>query len=190
MREGIPSLQPFFHPSETTMIASEPISVADVRAYLSMEPDDTGDDPVLESAIVSCRDRLESFLPYYLANRDVRTSRDLCSWGLIQSDCTIPLKGPVLEVVEVLAENLGASVRLPPERWVLDGLTIHADVSGMLPPGPSPRITVRYTAGAHVTPSIRRALLTMVRSVYERRDEDPMTDEVYRMVMPEMELSI
>ncbi len=170
------------------MNASEPISVADVRSYLSMEPDDTGDDPVLTSAIESCRDRLESFLPYYLASRRVTASRDLCTWGLMPSDCTMTLKGPVLEIVSVRVESPMDSVTVPADRWWRDGLTVHADIGGLLQG--ATRMVTEYTSGSHVTPNVRRALLMMVKSVYERRDEDPLTDEVYRIVMPEMELSL
>lgn len=172
----------------TTAIA-EPIDLPDVRSYLSMVPDDTSEDPLLTDAIAFCRDRLESVLPYYLAEREVTVSKELCTWGLLP-DVSIPLKGPVLEVERVrITFRDGSDATAPAESWYVFGGKLHLALREALdlmeaevaPIG----VTVEYRAGSHCPPVVKNALLMMVRNRYERRDEDPLTDAVMSSIYPE-----
>ena len=172
----------------TTAIA-EPIDLPDVRSYLSMVPDDTSEDPILTDAIAFCRDRLESVLPYYLAEREVTVSRELCTWGLLQN-ISIPLKGPVLEVGRVrITFRDGTEETAPAESWYLFGGKLHLDIRmaiALMEAETSPiGVTVEYRAGSHCPPVVKNALLMMVRNRYERRDEDPLTDAVMSSVYSE-----
>ena len=173
-----------------TASIAEPIDLPDVRSYLSMVPDDTSEDPILTDAISFCRDRLESVLPYYLAEREVSVSKGLCSWGLLP-EVDIPLRGPVLEVLRVrVVLKGGAELDASPERWwCFDGV-IHVNVRGAVSdsdePGASPAgVTVDYRAGSHCPPVVKNALLMMIRNRYERRDEDPLTDAIMTSIYSE-----
>ena len=173
---------------------TEPIDLPDLRSYLSMEPQDTSEDAFLTDAISFCRDRLEAVLPYHLAERDVSITKKLCSWCLMPT-VDIGLKGPVLEVLDVtITLNDGTEAHCPDESWYVfsDELTLNLQRSlqdvctGTRPVG----VTVRYHAGSHMPPVVRNALLMMVRNRYERRDEDPLTDEIWSMVRPEARVNI
>lgn len=170
-------------------VTSEPIDLADVRSYLAMDDDDQTQDAILSECISFCRDRLEAVLPYYLAERDVSESRALCSWCLVP-EVDIPLRGPVLEIQEVrLTLRDSTEAVVPRDVWRLfDGvLTVSVRMAlrelriESTPIG----LTVDYRAGAHVPPVVKNALLTMVRSRYERRDEDPLTDGVMSSIYAE-----
>lgn len=175
---------------------AEPIDLADVRSYLAMDPDDQSEDPLLTDCIAFCRDRLESILPYRLAERELRESKDLCTWCLMP-DITMPLQGPVLEIytVDVVLRD-GTAVSAERGRWWIFDEVLHIDVRGIMddhrrdmgkdcPVPPPVGVTVDYRCGSHVPPVIKNALLMMVRSRYERRDEDPLTDAIRAMVYPE-----
>lgn len=168
---------------------AEPIDLPDVRSYLSMDSTDETVDALLTDAISFCRDRLESVLPYHLAEREMVVSQALCTWCL-PSTMTMELKGPVLSVDDVtLATREGVDVEVPASCWfTFDGrLTVglRASLSG-IDPRPVPiGITVRYRTGAHVPPLVKNALLMMVKNRYERRDEDPLTDAVMSSVYTE-----
>lgn len=176
------------------MTIIEPIDLPDLRSYLSMEPDDTSEDPFLTDAISFCRDRLESALPYYIAERDVSVSKSLCTWALMP-ETMIPLKGPVLEVLRVsVVLSDGSSLTCPDDSWFIFDGVLTLDLRKALaetdtdakPVG----VTVDYHAGSHVPPVVRNALLMMVRNRYERRDEDPMTDSIQSMIYPETRINI
>lgn len=159
---------------------AEPIDLTDVRAYLCMEPDDTAEDAALTEAISYCRDRLEAYLPYYLAEREVRVERPMRG---APHDLTMELTGPVLELhaVEVVLAD-GSRVRVPNQlRWCFADV-LHVDVAhalrGVRARAPPMGVSCEYRAGAHVPPIVKNALLMMVRNRYERRDEDPLTEAV------------
>lgn len=168
---------------------TEPIDLPDLRSYLSMEPQDTSEDAFLTDAITFCRDRLESVLPYYLAERDVEVSKRLCSWCLMPT-VDIELRGPVLEVMDVaIALCDGTEARCPDESWYFfDGrlaLDLQEGLRSVDTDARAVGVTVRYHAGSHMPPVVRNALLMMVRNRYERRDEDPLTDAVMASVYQE-----
>lgn len=171
---------------------TEPIDLTDLRAYLAMEPDDTSEDPLLTECIAFCRDRLESVLPYHIAEREVRTDKALCTWCLMP-DTVMDLKGPVLEILDVtITVRGGDEVMVPMDYWWAYGCELHVDVpgamSGITWDGDAPApigLTCVYVTGAHVPPVVKGALLMMCRSRYERRDEDPLTSDVMSMIYPE-----
>lgn len=175
-----------------TASIAEPIDLPDVRSYLSMVPDDTSEDPILTDAISFCRDRLESVLPYYLAEREVSVSKSLCTWGLLP-EVDMPLKGPVLEIMRVrVVLRGGIELDASPERWWCFQDVVHVNVRGVVMDR-DPEVTettpvgvvVDYRAGSHCPPVVKNALLMMVRNRYERRDEDPLTDAVMASVYQE-----
>lgn len=168
---------------------SEPIDLSDVRSYLAMDPEDVSEDPILTEAISFCRDRLESILPYYIAERDVRETRDLCSWCLMPEE-SMELRGPVLSVDKVSAVlSDGTAVDIPLEMWfVFNGRLTVCIRDALEELGTDLRpigIVCDYHAGAYVPPVVKNALLMMVRNRYERRDEDPLTEAVLTSVYPE-----
>ena len=168
---------------------AEPVDLADVRSYLAMEPDDETEDPLLSDCIAFCRDRLESVLPYWLAEREVTVHRRLCSWGLPQT-VSMELRGPVLGIERVsLAMRDRTSLEVPAKAWFEFDGELSVDLRCALcdlDPRPVPvGMTVEYRAGAHVPPLVKNALLMMIRNRYERRDEDPLTDAIMSMVYPE-----
>lgn len=168
---------------------SEPIDLPDVRSYLAMEDGDESQDALLTDAISFCRDRLESVLPYYLADREVTVKRSLCAWGL-PPHVNVELRGPVLSVDGItLATREGMDVTVPGRAWFeFEGnltIDIRAALDGIEPRPVPVGVTVRYHAGAHVPPVVKNALLMMVRNRYERRDEDPLTDAVMSSIYAE-----
>ena len=172
-----------------TTPTSEPIDLPDVRSYLAMDDDDQTQDAILSDAISFCRDRLESVLPYHLADREIELKKSLCAWCLTPS-VTMELKGPVLSVDEVtLTARDGTEVTVPSSCFIeFDGdltIDLRAAVDGIDPRPVPVGVTVRYHTGAHVPPVVKNALLMMVRNRYERRDEDPLTDAVMASVYQE-----
>lgn len=173
---------------------TEPIDLPDLRSYLSMEPDDTSEDPFLTDAISFCRDRLESILPYFLAERDVTASKELCSWCLMPL-VDIPLRGPVLEIQRVaVVMSDRTEMTCPDKSWYLFDGMFTLDLREALADADTDAkpvgVTVEYHAGSHVPPVVRNALLMMVRNRYERRDEDPLTEGIESMVYPETRINI
>lgn len=170
------------------MPAAEPIDLADVRSYLQMEPDDTSCDPILTDSIAYCRDRLEAVLPYSLAERDM-SATEAVGRGLLRSEMCMALRGPVLWVSAVTIRLRGGADAVAPEdSWYVFDDVLHldlrsalADVEDAVPVG----VVCEYRAGAHVPPVVKNALLMMVRNRYQRLDEDPLTDQIMRMIHSE-----
>lgn len=157
---------------------AEPLDLADVRSYLSMDSDDTSCDPILAEALAFCRDRLESVLPYYLAEREItRSIRISRSAGRF----SVLLKGPVVEIIQVSVVFPGYSEDVEPSGW----FCFEEELSIEDVPSDAVGVVVRYHAGAHVPPRVKNVLLMMVRNRYERRDEDPLTEAVMSAIYME-----
>lgn len=166
---------------------AEPIDLSDLRAELSMDLDDQSENPFLTSAIEICRDRLESILPYYLAERDVGRVYHIPDEGRTRHE--IVLKGPVLQVHEVLLRMRdGSAWAVPPECHPIVGNVMYVDISGA--PEAPVAIEVSYRAGAHIPPVVRGALMRMVRMYYADRVSDPLTDEIVKMVSGERRMVV
>lgn len=162
-------------------LAAEPIDLTDVRDFLALDRDDISESPILTSAIPACRSRLEGVLPYYLAEREVSATFD----DVRTRDLSVRLKGPVLSIERVSLWSKGHEHIISPEDYsLMPGNVLY--VGDIPEPG---SLTVTYRAGSYCPPVVRTALLMMVKSVYERRDEDPLSDEVRNMIYQEMRLN-
>lgn len=160
------------------MDSTIPLDLTDIRSYLNMRPDDESQDPILTEIAVACTDLLEQYVPFSLRETDrVETERGVCSPDPIR----IRLRGPALEV---------RTVKLN-QRDVTDDLDFFVcDEQGPEPTVIVPPFTgcgdvvVEYRSGIYCPSAIATALMMMVKAMYERREEDPLTEGVLAMIRP------
>lgn len=164
---------------------SYPLDLTDVRAYLNMSSDDTTQDEVLTEAIRTSADLLEPYLDFSIRDttRDVVCQAERTVDGVF---VRIPLT-PVISVDAVLEDNMFGTMELSPDDYLLkDGpdpiLVITAPING--------DVRIIYRTGIRCPPAVKTALLTIVRSLYERREEPPLSDTVMAMVAPYARVNI
>lgn len=149
----------------------EPITVAEVRTFIGLADEDTADDALLTMFITLARQRLEPYLPFYLASQTVRVP--------INAGDTV-IKGPVgrgWSVTDRDGHDITAScgLRMIAADWVLT----------------SPRDGwMTYLSGSVCPDSVRLALFTMVRNLCTDRAQDPLTDAVRAMCSAYIEVNV
>ena len=160
----------------------EPLDLEDVKSYLSIRADDTSQDAFLQDAIPMCRATLEQHLPWYVITGTVRARCLIKGSG----DIVITVKGPIRSVTSATltaigedAESITASII--DEEHIQITVPAHADPI---------RFDITYTVGSAIDQRVRTILLTMVHNRYDRKYEDPYTEEVRRMAYPLMRINI
>lgn len=153
------------------MQALEPVTIADARAFLSLNIHDTEEDALLEMLIAGARAEAETYLRRHIAQQEVR---------IIHS------AGPAVELADTPAfiqevewrrglqdsEDITALCSLTE----YNELITPADRNGIL------RIT--YVCEEYCPPQIKNALLMMVRNAYTDRSSDPMTEDIKSILAP------
>ena len=161
----------------------EPLDLADVKSYMSIREEDTSQDAFLQDAIPMCRSTLEQHLPWYVITGTVRAR---CIIRPVSDKVLIAVKGPIQTVTTATLTPLdGESVTVAVT--VADEEHITVDMSGYTD---MMRFDITYTVGSAVDQRVRAILLTMIRNRYDRRYEDPYTEEVRRMAYPLMRINI
>lgn len=163
----------------------EPIDLPDVKSYLSIRENDISQDAFLRDSIPMCRAILEQHLPEYMITGQVK-ARVLVKSTASGSKTIIKVKGPVKTVTSCAVTPFGSETPVSVQAAIVDDETIMADLSAFRE---NVRIDITYTVGSAPDPRARAALLTMIRNRYDRRYEDPYTEEVRRMVYPLMRLN-
>ena len=151
--------------------ALEPVAVADVRAFLSLNVHDTEEDALLSMLIAGARARAETYLRRTIAPQTVTVTTGA---------------GPVVElpdtpayVQEVLLDADGATTDVT-ARTRVTGRYLHTPFGRMR----NALLTITYTSEEYCPPDVRQALLVMVRNSYTERGSDPFTEDVRAMLAP------
>ena len=151
----------------------EPITVADVRAFLSLNIHDTEEDALREMLIRGARSQAETYLRRHVAQQEVKTTIQRAPRSdMWQAPDTIAL----LHRVTVDNED------------VTDQCNIHGGDVITHPVGFT--VVIEYTCEEYCPPEITTALLMMVRNSYTDRSANPLTDEVRALLAPHRLLRI
>ena len=162
----------------------EPVDLAGLKAYLSLR-DGRVDDSYLLHLAATAREMLEEGpLDGVISAR--RFQADV-SEGM--ADAPIRLFGPLLSVDSVeYTDTDGDAAEL--DDWTAI-LGPRALLSVEWPDDIDGDLTVTYTAGyEHVPLPIVQAVKSVSRNLYERRDGDPLTPDIVRMVQPYRRLAV
>lgn len=173
------------YPEGTPTNVIEPLDLADVKSFLSIRDDDTSQDPFLQSSITMCRAILERLLPEYIITGTVKASA-LLRPTILTERTVIYVKGPIRSIKTVTATVFGGE-SAEVTASILDDSHIIVDLSEFTE---AVRVQVTYVVGSSIDYGLRAALLTMIRNRYDRRNEDPYTEEVRRMAYPYMRINI
>lgn len=176
------------YPYGTQSNVIEPLDLEDVKSYMSIREEDTTQDAFLQDAIPMCRATLEQHLPFYVITGTVRAFATFKPSQM--SDKTIiKVKGPISPLTQTVTatakqmEDEAVSVTVS----IIDQETVSVDLSGF---DDMTRVDITYHVGSAVDQRVRAILLTMIRNRYDRRYEDPYTEEVRRMAYPLMRINI
>ena len=158
---------------KTGMDDLEPVSLAEIKEFLSLEHGDGSRDDLLTSALIVARERLEHHTGRILTNREVTASFRLgqrlpCPIRSVNELTYADYNGNDVEV------PIGA-VRFNPDGYIAPTFSI--------PPGT--HLKARYMAGydvGDVPEAVRLAIKMAVRNVHENPNEDPVTPAVLSIV--------
>lgn len=143
------------------MQAIEPITVADVRAFLSLPVSDTQEDALLELLISGARAQAENYLRRHIAQQEVWQRIIANRSGAYDSVDGITMLNEVL----LDGKDITASCSVSGNGWLLYPPSI-----GIL--------DVFMTVSEYCPADVRNALLMMVRTSYTDRSANPLTGEV------------
>lgn len=158
-----------------------PISVSDVRTHLSIDAHDQSADTFIAGAIAMVTQRIEDLLPVWLYERGISTEAISCH--------PIPVKGEVDRLVKVVQTDCRGKQTDVTDKC---GLLACPDHSIVYPPETDVpvRTTIVFTSKAYCPPSIAMAILSAVRNLYNDRQNDPLTDEIMRIIEPHRAVNI
>jgi len=174
------------YPFGTPSSVIEPLDLADVKSYLSIRSADTSQDAFLQEAITMCRATMEPHLPYYILTGTVKARTIITTPRGHDDKVIIAIKGPIRTITSATVTPLEEASETV-EASIVDECHIIVDLSAYR--HQTVRFDITYTVGSAVDYGLRTALLTMVHNRYDRRYEDPYTEEVRRMVYPYMRLN-
>ena len=156
----------------------EPVTLAEVRTHLRIDPSDTSEDALISAQISAARDWAEQYTGRTLAAATLEVASD--AFPADGSWIELP-GGPVRSVTSVTYDNsAGSAITL--SGWVFDVtgtapriVTAYAGTwpAARLYPG---SVRVRYVAGYGdasnpLPPAIRAALLLLVGDLYAHRED-------------------
>ena len=160
----------------------EPLDLEDVKSFLSIREQDTSQDAFLRDAIPMCRATLEQHLPQYILTGTVKARCLIKGSG----EYIITVKGPVRTITTATLTGIGEQ-----SETVTATIIDEEHVRITVPTHTEPvRFDITYTVGSAIDQRVRTILLTMVHNRYDRRYEDPYTEEVRRMAYPLMRINI
>lgn len=150
----------------------EPVTVADIRAYLSMNLQDSAEDSLLMGFASTARERAEQYINRAIAPREIVREIGTPNSGTIY----LPDKVRVLIRVDY---ELGADN---------SDITSYCKASAggrvTLPPMTRGTFFIRYVPEEYAPETVRTAILMMVRNLYADRAADPLTADVKNMLKP------
>lgn len=162
-------------------VATEPVTLAEIKAVLKIDPDYTSQDQYLLSLYVAVRERLEGLLNLSLGVKKLRLTWDGCRIELPY--------GPVTSVPDSEYYTYQNGWIWSDKGWgnynyfyQLTGGAIIEPVNGNL----ADPVTVEYTTGYTVLPAgLKQGMLAMIDNIYHSRGtiNDPLPDWVNGMVM-------
>lgn len=153
----------------------EPLDLTDVKSYLALSPTDESVDGLLTQYCTFARQRIEPYLPFWLAEREATARGRLDCMG------RAVIRGPVQTLRT-------ASVReTPDDDWedldissvTLDGVLLDfgEDHAGW-------EAEVSFRTGSRLPAPVQNAMLMMVRNLYTDRTADPLTPAVASLIAP------
>jgi len=170
--------------------ASEPVSLAEAKAYLRIDTND--EDALISGLITAAREYCESF-----HNRAYITQ----TWELSFDDFpNMPLKLPRPPLVSVesvkVIDSTGAETTLDPSDYIVDTDSEPGRIaftSGKCWPSvelaPINAVKIRYTAGyddaQKVPQSVKQAMLIYIAHRYENPDTDDVPEVVRTLLWPD-----
>jgi len=170
--------------------ASEPVSLAEAKAYLRVDTND--EDALISGLITAAREYCESF-----QNRAYITQ----TWELSFDDFpNMPLKLPRPPLVSVesvkVIDSTGAETTLDPSDYIVDTDSEPGRIAfayGKCWPSvtlqPVNAVKIRYTAGyddaQKVPQSVKQAMLIYIAHRYENPDTDDVPEVVRTLLWPD-----
>lgn len=162
----------------------EPLDLPDVKSYLSMRDDDEVSDPFLRESITVARSMLENILPFFICQGTV--SADCYPSHAVSGKQKIAVKGLLDDIIEVTAMREGRDEETFEGRIITPEL-IEVDLGEE----EFDWIHIRYTVKPDLLDAtLYNALLVMIRNRYDRRTENPLTEEVRQMIAPYIRVNI
>lgn len=155
----------------------EPVTVADIRAYLSLNMQDSTEDSLLMGFASTARERAELYINRAIAPREiVREISTPNNTGVAY----LPDKVRVLVRVDYVLGDDGSDITS------YCRATAGGRVS--LPPMTRGTYYIRYVPEEYAPETVRTAILMMVRNLYADRAADPLTADVKAMLTPHRRL--
>lgn len=156
---------------ETAVV--EPLDLTDIKAYLALVPTDTSMDGLLLQCASQARERLEPYLPFWIAEREIEAE------GSLDTMARGTVKGPVSAVRSASVKRATGWESVEPSGIGAEGglLLFPEDCAGL-------EAKVAYRAGSCLPGPVQTALLMMVRQIYTDRTSDPLTPAVAGMIGP------
>lgn len=152
---------------------TEPVSLADVKAYLGIEADADRDDKILKDAISQCRAAAERYSGRIISDRDFRYTAYFAYTPFVGHFTTLELTGPIIKVNSVKAIIKEKEVDLE-YTMRKDHITFNVPECN--------RVEIIYRAGcmARLGAEVEGAIKEMVRIRYRRDGSELLTEEIKR----------
>lgn len=152
-----------------------PMTMADVRAFCSLNPTDQSSDAFFTDAIEQIISRIEDITDLWLCTRNISVTvpacrRDIRIRGRIQTLVSVTVIGPDGKL-ETITDKVGMCVGS-------NQTTIY------LRDCYEGYVEIEFVSQATVTPALRMAILTAIRNAYVNRQADPLTAEVQSILAP------
>ena len=152
------------------MQALEPVTVADARAFLSLNIHDTEEDALLEMLIAGARAEAETYLRRRIASQEVRMRTS--------ARPVLELPDAVLYIQSVIKRTASG------EEDLTATTSLNGDSVLSIPTDHDGDLYITYTCEEYCPPQIKNALLMMVRNSYTDRSSDPMTADIKSILAP------
>jgi len=154
----------------------EPVNLEGLKQYLSLRVDETEEDPYLNQLITTARSRLEEGLERVITLRSFEIEFDGGYWHQLYTSL-VEIESVTYEDADGVEHSI-TDYDLQKEASMI-GFDIPKDVDGT--------VTVRFTSGYEQVPtSLVLAIKIMCKEMYSRSENDPMTDEVWKLVQSEV----
>lgn len=151
---------------------TEPITLVEVRSFLSIEPTDQSVDAYLLNAVSMVRTRIEDMLPFWIADRIVTVKSP--------NRCKIPVKGEIGRIIKATLYHPDGLIEDVTDRC---GFFSTPNGSCLYPPMvEDTAVEIEFSVIGYMNDTVRLALLTGVRNAYTNRSSNPITEEVVNII--------
>lgn len=155
----------------------EPVTIADARAFLSLNMTDTAEDALLDMLISGARAEAETYLRRRIAQQEVRL--------VYSARPMIELPDVPVFIQQVILRRGANAQDITTGSKLVDDSTLQVPLASR-----DGSVEVVYVCQEYCPPQVKNALLMMVRNAYTDRSADPMTDDVKRILAPHRRLLI